>query len=168
MSQLEGNNFLSWLTSSTGIQGLLESKAKASYLPANSEEVVNNSNQLRAEPASLRHPMTLVKSSASFLFVPIPFKDNGSFFLNLQSYESPIWYLFYILLLVIAFSLVRGTIRREFTTIAATIFSILFIIESSLVEVNVGTSIRHRSVLMIGILVAIVNQRRIKPDSHVK
>jgi peptidoglycan/LPS O-acetylase OafA/YrhL len=132
----------------------------------NAEEVVKNSEQLSAQPASLRQPLTLLKSSASFLFVPIPFMDNGSFFLNLQSYESPIWYLFYILLLVIIIGLLRGTVKRDFTTIAASVFSVLFVIESSLVEVNVGTSIRHRAVLMIGILVAIVNQRRVKSDGH--
>jgi hypothetical protein len=168
VSQLESNDFLLWLTSRTGIQELLEAKAKASYLPANSKELTKNVDQLRAEPASLRHPLTIFESSAKFLFMPIPFLDNGSFFLNLQSYESPVWYLFYILLLFILFGLLRGTVRRDFITIVACIFSILFIIESSLVEVNVGTSIRHRSVLMIGIMVAIVNQRRIKAGSHVK
>jgi hypothetical protein len=168
VSQLESNDFLLWLTSRTGIQELLEAKAKASYLPANSKELTKNVDQLRAEPASLRYPLTIFESSAKFLFMPIPFLDNGSFFLNLQSYESPVWYLFYILLLFIIFGLLRGTVRRDFITIVACIFSILFIIESSLIEVNVGTSIRHRSVLMIGILVAIVNQRRIKAGSHVK
>ena len=162
VNQLDANNFLSWLTEKTGIKQLLEDKEKASHAYSNSKEVIKNSNQLIAHPASLRNPISILKGSASFLFIPIPFIDNGSFFLNLQSYESPIWYLFYLLLLIVIFGLIRGSVKPDFTTVVASLFSLLFIFESALVEVNDGTSVRHRSVLLIGILVAVVNQRRVK------
>ncbi len=64
------------------------------YSLSNSKAYQEISNKLSALTANFGDPLSIVKGSAHFLFVHIPFGDNGSFFLNVQSYESPIWHLF--------------------------------------------------------------------------
>jgi hypothetical protein len=114
--------------------------------------------------ATLRDPISIVKGAFNFLFVPTPFMDNGSFFLNAQSYESFAWYLYYILLLLMIVGLLRGKYVLNFQSLTATYFSLGFIIQSALVEINDGTSVRHRSVLLIGIVImlAIFSQKKSK------
>jgi surface polysaccharide O-acyltransferase-like enzyme len=115
--------------------------------------------QLQTQPATLRDPLSIVKGAYNFLFVPVPFVDNGSFFLNAQSYESFAWYIYYALLLV----LISGFLRRKYqlnpSSIVAMYFTLGFILLSALVETNDGTSVRHRSVLLIGILIMLATFR---------
>jgi len=163
VNQLDSNNLLTRITEQTGVKRFLEDREAKSYLLSNSKRYQEVASQLRAPTANFGDPLSIVKSSAHFLFVPIPLIDNGSLFLNVQSYESPIWYLFYVLLLIVVFRLIRGSIKPDFTTIVSTAFTLIFILASSLIEVNDGTSVRHRAVLLISILVVIVNQRKGKP-----
>ena len=163
VSQLDSNKLLSRITEQTGVKKFLEDREEKSYSLSNSKAYQQISSQLSAPTANFGDPLSIVKGSAHFLFVPIPLVDNGSFFLNLQSYESPIWYLFYALLFMVVFRLIRGSIKPDFTTIVSIAFTLIFIVASSLVEVNDGTSVRHRAVLLISILVVIVNQRKGKP-----
>ena len=101
----------------------------------------------------MRDPVSVVKGVFNFLFVPAPFVDNGSFFLNTQSYESFAWYLYYTLLLLLVFGLLRSKYELDFHSIVATYFTLGFILLSAFVEINDGTSARHRSVLLVGILI---------------
>jgi peptidoglycan/LPS O-acetylase OafA/YrhL len=85
--------------------------------------------------------------------VPAPFVDNGSFFLNAQSYESFVWYSYYLIFMLLLVGLIRGKFIRNLVTISSTLFSLGFVLLSTLVEVNDGTSVRHRAVFLIGILI---------------
>ena len=164
--QIKNNPLLKWVSEVTKIDSVLESKSKSSYLPVGSEELTNNSKQLQTQAATLRDPISIVKGAFNFLFVPTPFIDNGSFFLNAQSYESFVWYLYYILLLLMIVGLLRGRYELNLQTLTATYFSLGFIILSSLVEINDGTSVRHRSVLLIGILIMLATIRQKKSKNH--
>jgi hypothetical protein len=165
--QIKNNPILKEVSRVTRIDSFLESKSQSSYLPFGSEELINNSKRLQTQAATFRDPISIVKGAFNFLFVPTPFMDNGSFFLNAQSYESFAWYLYYILLLLMIVGLLRGRYVLNLQSLTATYFSLGFIIQSALVEINDGTSVRHRSVLLIGIVImlAIFSQKKSKNHS---
>jgi peptidoglycan/LPS O-acetylase OafA/YrhL len=157
--QLERNQFLSWFSVATGLDRVLREKVESSLSPAGSQEQTRNFDQLQTQPATLRDPLSLLRGSFNFLFVPLPFTDNGSLFLNIQSFESFFWYIYYILLLVLVFGLMRGKYFVTVQTLTATLFVLGFILMSALVEINDGTSVRHRAVLLMGILVMLATFR---------
>jgi hypothetical protein len=107
----------------------------------------------------LRDPTSLLVGAYNFLFVPVPFIDNGSFFLNAQSYESFVWYFYYLILLLLIIGLIRDLYSVNLAIASSALFTFGLIILSALVEINDGTSVRHRSVLLIGILVMIATYR---------
>jgi len=149
--QLDKNPILSWLASVTGIKSTIKEKAEASYLPAGSVELSQNFTQLQTQSASLRDPPSLLVGAFNFLFVPTPFVDNGSFFLNAQSYESLAWYLFYLIFILLLMGLLFGRFTLNLVTVSSTLFTLGFIMLSAQVEINDGTSVRHRAVLLVGI-----------------
>ncbi len=151
--QLENNARIEWLSRVTGIKKILESKVKSSHVEIRSNERNENLIQLQAQQSSLREPSSLLAGAFNFLFVPIPFVDNGSFFLNAQSYESFIWYFYYTIFVLLLINVFRGQFILNLSTITSILFLLGFITLSALVEINVGTSVRHRAVVLIGILI---------------
>jgi hypothetical protein len=153
--QFDKNPIFSGLSHVTGLKRLIQEKSKSSFLPAGSFELIENNLQLANRPASLRDPISLLKGLFNFLFVPLPFLDNGSLFLNAQSYESFAWYIYYLLLLIILTRLVIRHQALSFQILASTLFTLGFIFFSILIETNDGTSVRHRTVLLMGILIVL-------------
>jgi hypothetical protein len=164
--QLNNNSILAWISKTTGIGKILEANSQDAYLPAGSEELSKNSNQLQTQPATLRDPISIARGVLNFLFVPAPFVDNGSFFLNAQSYESFAWYIYYALFIFMVFGLLWRKYEFNLHSVVATYFSLGFILLSALVEINDGTSVRHRSVLLVGILIMLAIFR--EKDSKTK
>ena len=161
--QFDRNPFLSWVASTTGLQSFIDRRVESSYLPLSSTELFANATKLQTEPASLRDPRSLLEGTYNFLFVPTPFLDNGSFFLNAQSYESFAWYFYYLILICLIAGLIRRRYALNLVTLSSSLFSIGFIAMSALVEINDGTSVRHRAVLLIGILIMLANFQQKKP-----
>jgi hypothetical protein len=166
-TQLDNNPYIEWISRITGIDELIEMKSKNAHLPVNSKELSSNFLQLQAEPATFRYPISILKGVFNFLIVPLPFIDNGSFFLNFQSYESFAWYVYYLLLATLFIRLLRGRYQLNLQSVAATYFTLGFIFFSAMIETNDGTSVRHRSVLLIGILImlAIFREKSSKSQS---
>lgn len=162
--QFDKNPIFSWLSQVTGIQSILNERAEASYLPAGSTEVSENTTQLQTQRASLRDPLSLLVGAYNFLFVPTPFVDNGSFFLNAQSYESFAWYFYYLILIILLVGLIRKRYVLNLATLSSTLFSLGFIAMSALIEINDGTSVRHRSVLLISTLVMLATFQQKQPE----
>ena len=158
-TQLKNNPSLAWISRITGLDNLINLKSKNSFLPVNSMELSNNVMQLQAQAATFRDPSSILIGMFNFLIVPVPFLDNGSFFLNIQSYESFAWYIYYILLAFLCIGLLRGKYELNTHSVTATYFALGFIFFSALVETNDGTSVRHRSVLLIGILIMLATFR---------
>jgi hypothetical protein len=157
VDQVDSNSLTMWILKKLGLIHVLESQLEKSYLVKGSEQEVENIAQLNLEPATLRDPMSIVKRIAQFLFVPLPFTDNGSLFLNAASYESIFWYLHYFVLILI---LVRYKFRenaRNFLSLTLIVFICIFILQSALTESNVGTSFRHRTVILTSVLLLISN-----------
>ena len=158
--QLDLNPIFSWLAKSSGIEALIIERSRSSYLPGDSSKLIENFNQLQTQKASLRDPISLIKGIYSFLFVPTPFVDNGSFFLNAQSYESFVWYLYYLLFLTLLFGLFKARYSLDLLTLCSTLFSLGFIVLSALIETNDGTSVRHRAVFLLAILVILATAKQ--------
>jgi hypothetical protein len=144
----------------TGLGGYLEAKADEATVDASLPEAAESLKGLKTDQASLGQPISLVQGIVTFLFVPTPFVDNDSFFLNILSYESFVWYLFYVLFAISILNIARRRIRPTISVLTASIFTIEFLIVSSLIETNHGTSVRHRVVFLIGVLAILALSER--------
>ena len=143
-----------------GIAQFLKDKSRAAVQPQIDADVVSSKERLSAQPASLRNPISIFRGVFSFLFVPIPFFDNGSLFLNIQAYESFVWMLIYLLYLNVLWGLIKGRFELTLVPLAAVLFVMGFVLLSSLIEINVGTAVRHRSVLLVATLIAVAAVRK--------
>ncbi len=162
--QLDSNPILSWIAFVTGIQGIIKQKAEVSYSFADSQELSKKFIQLQREPASVKDPLSLIVGMNYFLLTPAPFMDNGSFFLNVQSYESFIWHIYYLIFIILLVGVIRGRYSLNLVTLTSTLFCLGFMAISALIETNDGTSVRHRVVLLVGILLMLATFQRRKPD----
>ena len=112
--------------------------------------------RLSLQPGHLHEPLTLFAPSARFLILPSPFIDNGSKFQNLGSLEEVIWWGLYLLLAFMIYRLIRSHRKIDDLFIWAGAYSVFFIIISAVTEINVGTALRHRSILLIPMLAMIL------------
>ena len=101
------------------------------------------------EPGKITRPLTLIWPAFNFLCGPFPFIGDPGIAVFISSLESPIWWAFYVLVIsqFIRFRKVR------FLHDPQILFTLIFlageIAFSALVEVNLGTSFRHRSILLV-------------------
>ena len=104
------------------------------------------------EPASLKKPISLLQPAMIFLLGPFPLVGNPGLAVSVASFESPLWWLLYIALFFTLFVCRKDKIYKDPTIALATIFLLGEIAMSALVEVNLGTSFRHRSIILIPLL----------------
>ena len=159
LNQAENNQRFWFILEKSGIYEQLNSQAvpvSSTSSSKETEEVASSlpdyREKLTITPASLRNPVSLFTGVAGFLLKPFPFFDNGSFFVNVLSYESFFWFLIYGLMVTIIYRLVRGEDRWNLSSIITILFIVGFLFQSALMEINIGTAFRHRSILLIGIL----------------
>ena len=111
------------------------------------------------KPGKLRDPLSVFRPAFLFLFGPIPILDQGGVALDTVALESPIWWLLYGLVL---YRMIRyrknGYLKDPVFQLAAIYFASLVMV-SALVEVNLGTSFRHRSILFIPLIVMYLRTR---------
>ena len=149
----EPKTLVARIASALGITAKLEAISKAAIVVETDKSVVENQKQLSLQQAGLKKPLQVLESSAKFLLVPFIFMDNGSLFLNIQSIETPIWLFIYGLFFVGLYQIVRRRHEFDYAVVMATLFALEFVAISALTEINVGTALRHRSLLLIPILV---------------
>jgi hypothetical protein len=149
LDEAENNSIFWFIIEESGILEWLKRQSDA-HLSTTSTV---SSEKLTIAPASIRDPMSLLLGVVGFVVRPIPFLDNGSIFLNVLSYESVFWYPIYGLLASIIYHLVRGRNKWNLSSTTAVLFIFGFLIQSALFEVNVGTAYRHRSILLIGVMI---------------
>lgn len=166
LDQLQGNpnTILSKIASALGITAKLEATSKASIVLETDKTVVENQKKLSLQQAGLTHPDQVIKSSLKFLLIPFIFIDNGSLFLNIQSIETPIWLFIYGLFFVGLYQIIRRRRELDYAAMVAILFALEFVAISALTEINVGTALRHRSLLLIPILVIWLSREK-KPAS---
>jgi len=156
------NSILAKLSKVLGITAKLEAIAKSSTVLKTDKTVVENQKKLSLQQAGIKKPVAVIKSSLRFLFIPLIFKDNGSLFLNIQSIETPEWLFIYALFFIGLYRLIRGRREFDYAVIMATLFAFEFVGISALTEINVGTALRHRSLLLIPILVIWIARKKNK------
>ena len=143
-----------------GLEEKIQSLAKSATLTLDKvNHDGDHSSRMSVSHAHLGNPLSVVTGSARFLFDPFPFIDNGSFFLNLLSYESFLWWFLYVMVGVTTWKRIR---KRELDDLAVflLVFILGFVVFSAITEVNVGTLVRHRSVLLFPMLYFILAPKR--------
>ena len=112
------------------------------------------------KPGKIHDPLSVVRPSFLFMFGPIPLLDQGGFALNTVALESPLWWILYggVLYRLIRYRK-NGYLRDPVFMLASTYFLSLVAI-SALVEVNLGTSFRHRSILLIPLIVMFIRAKK--------
>ena len=104
------------------------------------------------EPGKISNPLTLIWSSFVFLCGPFPFIGDPGIAIFISSLESPLWWAFYGLVI---FQFIRFR-KIKFLRDPQILFTLIFlageIAFSALVEVNLGTSFRHRSILLVPLI----------------
>jgi hypothetical protein len=158
------NTIVARVASALGITAKLEAISKSAIVQETDKEVVENQKKLSLQQAGLTKPLQVLESSAKFLLVPFIFIDNGSLFLNIQSIETPVWLFIYGLFFVGLYQLARRRREFDYAVMMATLFALEFVAISALTEINVGTALRHRSLLLIPILVIWVARKK-KPST---
>jgi hypothetical protein len=151
---------LAKLANVLGITAKLEAISKSAIVVETDKSVVANQKKLSLQQAGIKKPLQVLESSAKFLLVPFIFIDNGSLFLNIQSVETPVWLFIYSLFFVGLYLVLRGRREFDYAVMVATLFALEFVAISALTEINVGTALRHRSLLLIPILVIWVSRKK--------
>jgi hypothetical protein len=154
------NTILARIAKFIGITAKLEVISKSATVVETDEQVVENQKKLSLQQAGLTKPLQVLESSAKFLLIPFIFIDNGSLFLNIQSIETPIWLFIYGLFFVGLFQLARRRREFDYAVMMAILFALEFVAISALTEINVGTALRHRSLLLIPIMVIWVARKK--------
>jgi len=100
------------------------------------------------EPGKITRPLTLIWAAFVFLCGPFPFIVNPGSAVGISSLESPLWWILYAVVIVQFTRFRKVKFLRDPQILFALIFLAGEIAFSALVEVNLGTSFRHRSILL--------------------
>lgn len=143
------------------VQDIWNAKVKAGLVKKTAAALPDSSSLSGyiLKPGSLHNPVSVLRPAFLFMFGPIPFLDQGGVALDAVTFESPMWWILYGL---VFYRMIRyrrsGYFRDPLFLFAGTYFLSLVAI-SALVEVNLGTSFRHRSILLIPLIVMYIRAR---------
>jgi hypothetical protein len=120
--------------------------------------LISESKQLGKETSSLNghilksgsitEPQSMLWPAFIFLAGPFPFIGEPGIAVKISSFESPLWWLLYTLVIYQFYKFRKSSLFRDPVILFTLIFLAGEIAFSSLVEVNLGTSFRHRSILL--------------------
>ena len=133
------------------IQNIWEDKV-ALGLVSKDKQVGTDSSSLNGhilEPGKINRPLTLIWPAFVFLCGPFPFMGDPGIAVAISSLESPLWWAFYALVIFQFIRFRKVKILRDPQILFTLIFLAGEIAFSVLVEVNLGTSFRHRSILLV-------------------
>ena len=127
-----------------------------------------NSGTLK--PGEITKPWTMLWPAFVFLAGPFPLVGEAGIAATIASFESPLWWLLYALVILQFFRFRKSKLFRDPAILFTLIFLVGEIAFSSLVEVNLGTSFRHRSILLVPLVFLYVRiaqraQELSNPDS---
>ena len=101
------------------------------------------------EPGKISNPLSLIWPAFVFLCGPFPFIGDPGIAASISSLESPLWWAFYIFVMFQFFRFRKIRFLQDPQILLALIFLGGEIVFSALVEVNLGTSFRHRSIILV-------------------
>jgi hypothetical protein len=111
----------------------------------------------------LRSFLTLPKGIFIFLLNPLPFVNQHSKIMALVSWEILFWFIFYFSTACILFFSILKKIQPSRIYLIALGFIGIFVCMSALVEINLGTIFRHRSIILLPGLILIGEYLDSKP-----
>ena len=119
-------------------------------------------------PGVITDPLSMIRASFLFLIGPIPLVGQTDSAILILSLESPLWWGLYALVLYACIKHCRRSILRDPKVLFTVIFLISETLMSAMIEVNLGTAFRHRSILLVPLvfLVAVLNQRPPNVDKN--
>lgn len=100
-------------------------------------------------PGDIRKPLSLILPAFIFLFGPFPFVGEPGIAVGISSLESPLWWVLYALVIFQLFRFRKAKFLQDPPILLTLIFLFGSIAFSALVEVNLGSSFRHRSILLV-------------------
>ena len=133
------------------IQSIWDSKVQLGLIHKDNQ-VGNDTSSLNGhilEPGKISSPLTLFWPAFVFLCGPFPFVGDPGIAVGIASLESPLWWAFYTLVIFQFIRLRKVKFLRDPQILFTLIFLAGEIAFSALVEVNLGTSFRHRSILLV-------------------
>ena len=145
------SRILGLLNLDTKIQSIWDEKVQ-SGLVSETNNVGRDTSSLNGhiiEPGKITNPLSMLWPAFVFLCGPFPFIGDPGIAVGISSLESPLWWAFYALVI---FQFIRFR-RVKFLRDPQIFFTLVFLVGeiafSALVEVNLGTSFRHRSILLV-------------------
>ncbi len=119
------------------------------------------------KPGKLDNPLSVIRAACIFLFGPFPFLGDPSLSIQILSFESPMWWAFFLGVFVQVFRHRHTRFYLEPTIALAAIFLFGEILFSALVEVNLGTSFRHRSIIVVPLVYLCFRIGRLKHQKEI-
>lgn len=101
------------------------------------------------EPAKIKEPITFLRAGFVFLCGPFPLIGEPGIAVSISSFESPLWWVFYGLVIFQFIRFRKVSITQSPQIVFTFIFLVGEVLLSALVEVNLGTSFRRRSILLV-------------------
>ena len=133
-------------------------------LEANNSKPNTEDKSYILHPSTLNHPLLLLKASAIFLLGPLPFSGEFLSTRNILSLETPIWWALLIWVFIRFIRANKREIFSDLTSLIALLYSGAVVISGGMLEVNLGTSFRHRSMLFIPLLFLLIKFRAIRKE----
>ena len=150
VNQIERSQRLKLIFKNIGLLALLESENRRSIGKLNSQQAIEDQRALSLARASITKPFSLITASFKFLIYPNPVRNNGSLILDLLAFEILLWLVIYFYFGSYLFKRFNREQKLIQLWSSVLVFSVLlFIAMSALMEVNVGTALRHRSIVAI-------------------
>lgn len=133
------------------IQSMWDEKIRAELISQDVKASQDSSslNGHVLKPGNIKEPLTMIWPALEFLGGPFPFFDNAGIAITIASLESPLWWAIYLVLISQFLRFRRLKPIRDPQIVLILVFLFGFVAASALVEVNLGTSFRHRSVLLV-------------------
>jgi hypothetical protein len=148
------SKFLQYLKLDRKIDSIWNEKIQLG-LVSKEKEVGNDTSSLNGhilEPGRISDPISVIWAAIVFLCAPFPILGDPGIAAGLASLESPFWWIFYSLVLFQFYRFRKVKFLRDPQIIFTLIFLAGEIAFSALVEVNLGTSFRHRSILLVPLI----------------
>ena len=111
----------------------------------------SKASKLSLVPPSIRKPEKFIPQSLKVMTFPYPLGENGGRVMNLVAWETPLWLIcvgFYVFILFKRVKKFKVLALADYFSI---IFVIMYVVFMALTEINVGTMIRHKSLIAIPI-----------------
>jgi hypothetical protein len=132
------------------VESLWNEKLQAGLI-SESKQVGRDTSSLNGhilKPGLITEPQSMLWPAFVFLAGPFPFIGEPGIAAKISSFESPLWWLLYTLVFYQFYRFRKSKLFRDPVILFTLIFLAGEIAFSSLIEVNLGTSFRHRSILL--------------------